>query len=542
MTTLGYSATNAGAPCSPVYDLIIAGYGPAGATLANLLGRRGWRIALLDTATTIYDKPRAITADQEVLRVFQECGLAEGIARTSSPHPGTDFVGLEGQVIKRFYAAPPPDPLAWAPAWMFVQPELEATLREGVARYPNVVTLLGHELVRYGQHDSGVEAEVRCVADGTLRTLRARYLVGADGGRSTVRRQSGTAIEDLAFDEWWVVVDAWLRGPVELPPRCVQYCRPSRPGTYIVGPGDLRRWEIKLLPGERPEDFDRDAAVLGVLSSFVDTTNLELCRIAVYRFHALVVERWRDGRVFLMGDAAHQTPPFLGQGLCAAIRDAFNLAWKLDGVERLGWQPALLDTYGEERKPHVRTVVAHAKEFGLIIGELDVEAARVRDRELGALLASGQAETVRQKFIPGLASGLIARDASGQPLPNAGELFVQPWVASGAGWVRLDDLLPPAFAIVATTGEPAQWLDDETAALWHRLEGRYAVIGEAAGAAPAAVHLQVRERDGLLARWLAASGARAIVVRPDRYVFGTAADAATLRAMVRAIAIAVLPA
>ncbi len=524
------------APGGSEIDLIIAGYGPSGVTLANLLGRRGWRIVVLDTATAIYDKPRAITADQEVLRVFQECGLADEIWRSSTPHPGTDYVGLEGQVIKRFYPAPPPEPLAWEPTWMFVQPELEAALRAGARRYDTVTELLGHELLRYEQDAEGVDAQVRRVADGSVVSLRARWLVGADGGRSTVRRQSGTPIEDLAFDEWWVVVDAWLRGPVELPPRCIQYCRPSRPGTYIVGPEDLRRWEIKLLPGERPEDFASDATVLKVLSTFVDTTHLELCRIATYRFHALVAERWRDGRVFLLGDAAHQTPPFMGQGLCAGVRDAFNLAWKLDAVQRLGWNDTLLDSYGEERKPHVRTVVAHAKDFGLIIGELDVEAARERDRQLGELLASGKAETVRQKFIPGLEAGLLARGADGRLLPGAGELFVQPWVQHGGAMVRFDDVLGPVFAIVAATGTPMRWLDAEATALWARLQGRMAVVGATGEGALAAPVIHVPERDRVFGDWLRALGATAVLVRPDRYVFGVASDAASLNALVRQLA------
>ena len=541
--TVGVAAPGARAPD---HDLIIAGYGPGGATLANLLGRRGWRIAVLDVATGIYPKPRAITADHEVLRTFQECGLADSID-TRWAHPGTDYVGLQGQVIKRFYPAPPPEPLAWMPSWMFMQPELEASLRKGVSRYPGVVEMLGHELLHYGQDDDGVTASVRRLADGQSTTLTARWLVGADGSRSTVRRQSGAPIEDLAFDEWWIVVDAWVRGPTRLAPRCVQYCRPSRPGTYIVGPGDLRRWEVKLLPGEKPEDFASDESVMKALSSFVDTTHLELHRVAVYRFHALVVERWREGRVFLLGDAAHQMPPFLGQGLCAAVRDAYNLAWKLDGVGRLGWNPALLDTYGIERKRHVRTVVGHAKDFGLIIGELDVERARARDLELGALLASGQSETVRQKFIPGLEAGLIDHEEDRRPRPGAGELFVQPWVQDADGFVRLDDRLPPGFAIVSCDEEPIAWLDADTAALWERLQGKLAVVtwagmpdGAKAPIREAREALRVTERDGLLTGWLRGHAARAALVRPDRYVYGFAKDASHLRGMILDIARAVL--
>lgn len=519
------------------HDLLIVGYGPAGATLANLLGARGWRVAVFDQAEAIYDKPRAITADQEVMRIFQACGLADEIAATTSPHPGTDFVGVDGQVIKRFYPAPPPDPLGWEPAWMFVQPELEATLRRGVQRFPQVSTFTGHEVLDFTQDGPTVRARVRRLQDGHVHEVSARYLVGCDGGRSLVRRSLGSGIEDLAFDEWWIVVDAWIRGPVDLPARCVQYCRPSRPGTYIVGPDDLRRWEIKMLPGEPPADFASTEAVQRVLASFVDTSALEICRIAVYRFHALVVDQWRNGRVFLMGDAAHQMPPFLGQGLCAAIRDAVNLAWKLDGVERLGWNPALLDSYTEERKPHVRTIVGHAKSFGLIIGELDAAAARQRDRTLGEALASGQAETVRQKFIPGLAHGLVGRTADGQLHPGAGELFVQPWVDTDQGPRRLDDLLPPGFVLVSATPQALDWFDDAAQAAWRLLDGQCVLLG-AGEPAPVA---SLQPRGSLWNDWLQRLGAPAVLVRPDRYLVGAVRDAADLRALLAQLHTALAP-
>ena len=515
----------------PMHDILIVGYGPAGATLAKLLGQRGYDVVVVDSATAVYDKPRAITADQEVMRVFQECGLAEAISAGTSPHPGTDFVGLQGQVIKRFYPQPGPQQLAWEPTWMFVQPELEARLREGVAQHPNVRVLLGHECVELAQDADSVAATVRDLAQGEEQVLRARYVVGCDGARSMVRRQMGAAIEDLAFDEWWIVVDAWLRRPTPLPERCRQYCQPDRPGTFMIGPGMLRRWEIKLLPGETAADFEDPAAIRRVLSRFVDVDALDLCRSATYRFHALVARQWRFGRVFLMGDAAHQTPPFLGQGLCAAIRDTINFTWKFDAVMRLGATPELLDSYGEERTPHVRTVVAHAKAFGLIIGELDEAAARERDERLEAELRSGRAETVRQKFIPGLSTGVLDRDADGRPVGGAGTLELQPWVQpagdAGAQWRRLDDCLPAGFRLLGDDPAVLGWLDADRAAFWQRLGGRAVLIGDQA--LPAGVSaLALRERDTVFADWLAGLGARVALVRPDHYVYGTARDAAGL--------------
>lgn len=522
-----------------IADVLVVGYGPSGATLANLLGRRGYRVVVIDQAATVYDKPRAITADHEALRIFQEIGLADEVAASTTPHPGTDFVGVDGQVIKRFYPAPPPNALGWEPSFMFVQPELEATLRRGVDRLDNVRVLLQHRFVELAQDDDGVTAQLERLEDGAAVTVRSRYLVAADGASSRVRKQLAAPIEDLAFDEWWLVVDAWIRGPIELPPRCVQFCRPSRPGTYIVGPDALRRWEIKMLPHESPKDFESHDAVWRVLGEFVDTTSLEHCRTAVYRFHALVVQQWREGRVFLMGDAAHQMPPFMGQGLCAGVRDAFNLAWKLDAVMRLGASPALLDTYGEERKRHVRTVVGHAKSFGLIIGELDVAAAQARDQRLGAELASGRAETVRQRFIPGLETGLIDRDAGGAPAPGAGELFVQPHVRQGtaAPWQRFDDVLGTRWAVVAVDAAALQPFDVGLPEQLQALDGTVALVhaaGTTVPSAPAGVPVW-EDRDGLLTDWLQSRGAMALVARPDRYVYGIARDADELRRLVETL-------
>lgn len=517
------------------WDAVIVGYGPAGATLANLLGMRGYRVAVVEQSLEIYDKPRAITADQEVMRVFQECGLAETIASTTVPHPGTDFLGLDGQAIKHFYPAPPPHQLAWEPTWMFVQPELEATLRQGASRFAQVKVFLGHAFERVTQTSDRVQVHIRCLDDQVAMVMQAKYLIACDGARSAVRSQLEAPIDDLSFDEWWIVVDAWLRAEVQLPVRCVQYCRPSRPGTYIVGPGNLRRWEIKMLPGETPQDFRDEAAIRRVLAEFVDVSGLDLCRTAVYRFHALVVDQWRYGRVFLMGDAAHQMPPFLGQGLCAAIRDAANLAWKIEAVEKSGAHPSLLDSYGLERKPHVRTIVSHAKQFGLIIGELDPQAAQHRDVRLREELASGQAQTVRQKFIPGLEAGLVDCDAQQQPYPGAGELFVQPWVRTpGQPWRRLDDLLTAGFLLVGVGVSLDEWLDAPTRLRWQRLQGQTVLVQADNGPVEEAnVDLRVVEREGLLLRWLQGLGAPVALVRPDHYVYGLARTAQELRELVQ---------
>jgi 3-(3-hydroxy-phenyl)propionate hydroxylase len=343
-----------------------------------------------------------------------------------------------------------------------------------------------------------------------------------------------------------MVVDVRVQAPVELPRRCIQYCWPERPATFVPGPGNLRRWEIKLLPGEQPEDFGREENVVRQIARFVDPACVEVWRSAVYRFHALLATRWRAGRVFLMGDSCHQTPPFLGQGMCAGIRDAGNLAWKLAMVLREGAPDSLLDTYEVERKPHVRALVATAKEFGLIIGELDPAAARVRDQRLREQLERGEAQTIRQRFIPDLAGGVID---SGPRARAAGSLFVQPKIRPHAGAdarddaILMDDLLGFRFLIATTTAEAQTWLSPQSREVWRRLGGVRAVVGPSGQthALPVDEVRHLTEADTLFAQWMEQLGCEAVVVRPDRYVFGAASDAAQLNRLVAEVGRHVLP-
>jgi 3-(3-hydroxy-phenyl)propionate hydroxylase len=508
------------------YDVAIIGYGPVGATLANLLSRYGLKIAVIEQQPDIYDKPRAITIDHEVLRVFQACGIAAIMEKGIAPHPGTHYLGVDRDIIKIFDPMPPPHPLGWVPTATMVQPEVERALREQFGRYKNADIFLPAHAVDFEQDEDGVSLAIE--KDGTTKSIRARYLVGCDGANSATRKALGISLEDLAFDEWWMVVDAFAGDLGKRPDKCFQYCWPSRPGTFLPGPGKLRRWEIKLLPGETPQDFAAEESVIRVLGNFTDTSDLTIWRSAVYRFHALLAKDWRAGRVFLMGDAVHQTPPFLGQGLSAGIRDAFNLAWKLDLMLAGKAGDALLDTYAAERRPHVGAVVATAKDFGKIIGELDLEAAKARDTRLRTELRGGTAQTIRQKFIPNLTTGLIA---AGMPL--AGTLFVQPHARQRNGSLaRLDDLIPAGFVIAATSLETLRWMTADTRHAWEELGGTDIVIAD--GDTPAAGNAVVlQEHNSLFSEWMQAAGVEAVVVRPDRYVFGGAATAKQLNTLLR---------
>ena len=561
------------APVGTQVDVLIVGYGPVGAVTANLLGREGLSVQVVEATAEIFDKPRAITFDHEVHRVFQWCGLGQAMADITGPHPGTDYLGVQGQLIKRFDPQPPPYLLGWPSNSAFIQPEIEVVLRQGASRYPAVrVDLsaeavqvrhlgvveknqLNHKVTEYsvapglvalGSVAPGsVELDWRDATGGRHRT-RARWLLACDGGSSFVRKQLSLPLEDLAFDEWWIVIDARADDDLPLPAKCIQYCRPSRPGTFVRGPGSLRRWEIKLLPGETPEDFRDQAQVLRVLREFVDVSKLQLWRVAVYRFHALVAERWREGNVFLLGDAAHQTPPFLGQGMCAGVRDAANLVWKLGLVHRGQAPDALLDSYQAERRPHVREVIAVTKDFGLIIGELDAEAARLRDERLVGELQSGKAEVIRQRFIPGLVDGLLHRGADGAPGAAAGALFPQPMLLTGDGLppARMDDVLCGdginRFVLLLQDAALLQALRPETLpaamlALLRRLDVQVLLLSQATPEQGLPEVRRVSETASLIADWLQSHAARAVLVRPDRYAYGVSSDAAGLHALLASL-------
>ncbi|MFF4116258.1 bifunctional 3-(3-hydroxy-phenyl)propionate/3-hydroxycinnamic acid hydroxylase [Streptomyces sp. NPDC001714] len=512
------------------YDAVIAGMGPTGVTLANLLARRGWRVLIADPAYEVYPLPRAITADHEVMRTFQAIGVADEVAQECIPHPGSDYLGVDGGLIKTFYPAPPPHPLGWEANFLFYQPRLEARLRRELERYPNVEQRPGTSLVDAAENADSVVVVLE--RDGETEQVEAEFLVGCDGARSRTRALVQPTITDLDFDEWWVIVDTNLVADTDLPSRATQYCQPSRPGTFIIGPGSLRRWEIKVLPSEDPQDFKDHAVLRRVLSHFVDVDALEIARVAVYRFHALVVDNWRRGRVLLAGDAAHQMPPFLGQGMCAGIRDAAGLAWKLDAVAKRGWPEQVLDTYEAEMRPHVAEVVGLAKSFGEIIGELDPDRARARDARLREARRL-RPDPTRQQVIPPLSAGLIASP----PNVAAGTQLPQPWVRDPSGdRVRLDEVLGDWFAVVSIENDDAaragagdgsgRFFESACRALGARhVAVRRPTGGENGRTASRAGNAEVTEvvdLDGTLVNWASRLGISWAVVRPDRYVYGTA--------------------
>jgi 3-(3-hydroxy-phenyl)propionate hydroxylase len=323
-------------------------------------------------------------------------------------------------------------------------------------------------------------------------------VVGCDGARSLVRKVLNTRMRDLGLHQPWLVFDVRLKTDVPaLPDHTVQHCDPARPMTYCNVTGNRRRWEIMLMPGDRPEQMVLPETLWKLVSKWVTPSQADIERAVIYTFHSVMAEGWRQGRLMLAGDAAHQTPPFLGQGMCAAIRDVSNLAWKLDAVLRGRADDALLDTYESERSPHVQAFIELAVKLGDIIQTTDPQAARERDAKFKA----GQPE-IFQFPMPRLGPGVWL----GEQAPVA-QVFPQPTLANGD---LLDTLLGLNFAVLGEDTVLAE-VSEDTRERW-----------QAQGL------VTVPARDPEVKAWLDQQGVRAVLLRPDRYILGVAQNSADL--------------
>lgn len=472
-----------------MFDVAIVGLGPVGALLANLLGQAGLAVVVLERDREIHPLPRAVHFDGEVMRIFQSAGLADRIAATARPSSkGMHFISGDGRTLMIRRGRDGPGPQGWASNWYFHQPLLEEALRAGLARFANVVIRLGCEVTALDEAEDHVTLHLQ-PGEGPVQ---ARYVVGCDGARSLVRRAIGSRQLDLGLHQPWLVVDLLVdqnsKSAQELPDFTIQLCDPARPMTVVYVGGNRHRWEIMLMPGDVPERMTEPAIFWPMLARWLGPDDATIERSAVYTFHSVIAEGWRRGRLLLAGDSCHQTPPFLGQGMCAGMRDAANLAWKLAAVCR-GAGATLLDSYESERRPHVQAFIDLAVRLGAVIQATDPDAARERDRRF----ASGAPEMFDYPQ-PGLGPGAH----------HDGTLFPQPRLPDG----RLLD---------AAIGN------------------RFAILGEAdAAACPPGVAL-IDDPGPEVTGWLKAHSAIAVVLRPDRYVFGLARDQAALAKLTRAL-------
>ncbi len=508
-------------------DIAIIGYGPVGAAAANLCGRAGLSTVVVERNLETYPLPRAIHFDAEAMRIFQSVGLADALAEMTRPMGGSCYLGVDGRSIRNFYSRDTRAMLGWPASNLFYQPELESVLQDGVRRLAGVEVRRGWSLSAVEQGPDVATVTIAPTDGGEPRQLRARYVLACDGASSPTRKQLGVGLDDLGFEERWLVVDAFVSGPMRWPEtleipedvrdgrRSLMLCDPAGPATLIPGRGDHRRWEYMLPGPESDAEAQAPDAIRVRLADWIDPADVEIARAAVYRFHGLVAHDWRRGRVFLVGDAAHQTPPFFGQGMCHGLRDAAQLVWKLKLVLDGAAEDTLLDSHQAERDPHVRTILDASVAAGAAVCILDADEARARDDRFRSEEAALAGRTVAMTdVVPPITAGIID-DAGGR---GAGLRLPQPPVTVDGQPRRLDDVLDGRFAMLSFEPESSDKLDAGAAAAWRRLKGQRLTVGRGAAARGLA------DVSGQLERWMAEHGARWLLVRPDRYVFGGAAD------------------
>jgi len=538
---------------SRVLDVVIAGLGPTGATLAHLLGKRGLSVLVLEREPKFYGNARAVYTDDECMRMLQAAGVANEMAEDLQVDTPVQFELPDGSIL--FQYAPLKRTNGWPVINFMYQPWLETKLCDLLSRYPNVQVLRGRELVNFeddGQivtvtHQatrnfrfSDASAErVEAHTDPDPRQVRARYLVGADGGRSTVREKLGIEMVGKNFPEPWLVIDLEMKKEEEDALRHIPYfsfiCNPGCPTVSCSQPGRFHRFEFRLMPGQTKEYLEDPATVRTLVSRYVDPTKFDVKRRLVYTFNALIAKEWRRGRVILVGDAAHMTPQFMGQGMSSGIRDAYNLAWKLHAVLSGRAGDKLLDTYGRERFHHAKAMIDISVRMKDFVSMANPYATALRNTLVKTLLRTPKVGNwIREGgFKPEPA---YAKDSYfGLPRRRSrsveGKLIPQPEVRTLEGKrVLLDEVLGNDFALIGIETNPQDHLAADSRALMDMLSTRYVTLyprgGRPQGAkarrqCPAGL-IEVEDDRGELIAWFKRGGfgaASVAVVRPDKFTF-----------------------
>ena len=356
--------------------------GPVGLSMANLLGKRGISVALIEREKTPLPFPRAIHGDDETLRIFDAMGLGDQIRDIISPFKEMEMVDVHGDILTSIVL----DQRSGSPQlptdYWFFQPELEKVLESGLKRFSNITPYRGWEAISCEKADENFQVEIQEVDSGDNLFLQAHWLIGCDGGKSWVRSLMQVDMKSLRFDQSWVVIDMMVEEEEQklLPQNHQQICDPNRPATYVPGVGKHRRWEFMLGPRESRLPIDELKPLsLELLSYHIDVSKVKILRIAPYTYHALLAKKWRKNRMFIAGAAAHQMPPFLGQGMCTGIRDADNLSWKLAEVIQGKREEDILDSYQKERYHHTVQLTRGAIMLGKIIQSSNSFISAVRN-------------------------------------------------------------------------------------------------------------------------------------------------------------------
>jgi 3-(3-hydroxy-phenyl)propionate hydroxylase len=515
-------------------DVLILGTGPVGLTLANLLGGYGIRTTIADAGSALIDYPRGVGLDDESLRTFQAAGVVEQVLPHTTPNHIMRMVNGQGQVLAN--VAPGAQDFGWSRRNAFIQPLVDAELLEGLSRFDHVQVQFSHTLLGYVDDQDGVTATVE-LADGSQKSIRARYLVGCDGGRSITRKSMGVSFDGQSSPTRFLVID--LRNDPLGTPNAYLGADPVRPFVSIGLPHGVRRFEFMIFDHETDEQVADPEFVHQLLARHVpDPAAVDFIRQRVYTLHARIAGAFRKGHVLIAGDAAHLMPVWQGQGFNSGVRDSTNLAWKLTAVLRGLADDALLDTYDTERRDHAKAMIDVSVAMGRILSPTNKAVAGTRDRIAAALnlvpaakkwIAEGRYKP-RPRFHVGALVPAVGAAAAGDPV---GSMFPQPRVDTRVKQnVLLDDVLGPWFSVLVWGNDPRQVFDRQSLDTLTRLGVKLISIRPSTqlhwDAAPtadvreAADVTVIGDSTGRLKAWFDTHPVGFALIRPDRYVAAAA--------------------
>lgn len=489
--------------------VVIVGAGPTGMTAAALLARLAVPVVMIERAREVSNLPRAVHFDDEVMRIFHAAGFSERIARISTPMQGMVLVDRDQRPILTFDRGTSSDGAdgAFSLSNGFDQPDLEREMRAAIAERPEVSLELGTTV-------EDIKSDGRRItlrdASGNARVIESAAVLGCDGARSFVREAMGIESQDLGFHGRWLVVDAHSDDPLPFYEGCIQLADPDRPTTYVCVGRGRHRWEFMLGKEEKSEELNTNARVRELLQPWLGerARTIEIRRHAVYTFHSLVARRYRRGNVFLLGDAAHQMPPFIGQGMGAGVRDAANLAWKLASVLSGAARESLLDTYESERRPHVCAVVGQS----VLLGRIMQTSVGVRYRD-AVLRKFGNIGPVHRALLrrafPTYQSGPIVKPRRSGP---AGGLAPRAPITIDGHATHLDDVVGQRFAILTRAQLASDFLGNNSIALLRVANDASAPIDQTG---------TLIDQTGILTAWLNTLSADCALIRPDMVVMAS---------------------
>jgi 3-(3-hydroxy-phenyl)propionate hydroxylase len=509
-------------------DVLLVGAGPVGLTIANILGLQGVRTLVAEERATLIDYPRGVGLDDEALRTFQSIGLVDRILPHTVPNQILRFFDAKRRVLAEM--APPDARFGWPKRNGFVQPLVDAELLRGLDRFEHVEVRWDSPMTSCVQAADAVTVELG--GEGDTASVRARYVVGCDGGRSTTRQMMGVSFDGTTSSTRWLVVDI-ANDPLGHPNSEVG-ADPERPYASISIAHGIRRFEFMIHADESDEQAEDPAFLTRMLARMVPHPDrVEVIRRRVYTHHSRIAGAFRSGRFLLAGDAAHLMPVWQGQGYNSGIRDAANLGWKLAAVVSGRADDRLLDTYDIERRKHARAMIDLSTMVGRVISPTDRRVAAARDLIVrsASIVPSLKRYVLEMRFkpMPRYEQGAVVHSLDPKeprdPSSPVGTLFIQPRVDTRTQQdVLLDEVLGRWFAVLCWNNNPRKILGDDAFAAWKALGARSIELRPLTqlhwtGHDDPDVVI-VGDRAGGLKSWFDAHKESVLFLRPDRCIAG----------------------